>query len=79
MAATPVLWRVMSADQTDSAKAILLAHHVLDAMAYQQSARPAENQNVWVGSNLQIWLNSETGFLADFSTRERFRRDADDG
>ena len=69
--ATPVIWRVMSADAAQGAgqkKAILLTHYLMDKMAYDGG-----NDNTWSGSDVQVWVNKETagGFLEKFSILEK--------
>lgn len=68
--ATPVLWRVMSADAAmgGQKKVILLTHFLVDFMRYN-----AILNNTWDGSAVQLWVNSSAmgGFLEDFSVSER--------
>ena len=70
--ATPVLWRVMSADAAPGAgqkKAILLSHYLLVEKKYNG----ANNDNRWEQSEIRIWLNdtSNSGFLSGFSASEQ--------
>ena len=64
-AATPVIWRVMSADAAHGSQknAILLTHYLMDKMRYHGSS------NVWSTSNVRTWLNGS--FLTDFSANEK--------
>ena len=72
--ATPILWRVMSADSAlgNQRKVTMLTHHLLESMAYQnqyddrgwgedpQYVRPGTMipMNTWLGSEVQKWLSS---------------------
>lgn len=65
--ATPILWRVMSADVAENPKqATMLSHYLLDEHRYDH-----KDPVVWQGSEMQIWLNSTTNFLSDFTASEK--------